>query len=343
VRAAPEMTAPTAETAITADAPPTADPPALEVAPGRRPRRVLVPVIAGVAAVVLGVSGWLVADTVALAEARAAYESSLAELDGAREASAAATAALAVAIDALGERLPIAEALVAQLGASGDILVTANLATEAARAAVDADRPTPPVASAGRLPESPAAADYAGLEAATRELTGIHERFAAALAAWTAGIGTRDAELTAAWAAHAATAPASADSLVTAHPNAGQELQDEVVAAAAAIAALEDPLAEEAPALWAALVDAQARLAAAEQAYQEQLAAQQASRSGSRSRGGSGGAPGSGGSSGGAVTLADIEAALAQQLGIPVSDVRCFDIPNGVRCEYPGGWREVTI
>lgn len=308
-----------------------------------RRRRIVLGIVAGVSVIALAAGGAFAGNAIAVGAARDRYETAVAELEATREDSRAATATLATAIAELRARVEAAEALAAQLGAEGDTLAAAVAATEAARAAVDSSGPVSPAPSAGTVPDGAGVAEYDELEAATRELIGSHERFAAALRLWTAGIGQRADDLRAAWTAHAQTAPASAEQAVAAAPNAAQELKDAVAAAADAVVALEDPLDAEAPALWAAFAEARSQLAAAEQAYQEQLAAQQAARPGSGGR-----RPGSSGSGGPPpgwyeASLAQIEAALAAERGISPSDVHCYDIPNGIRCEYPGGWREITI
>jgi membrane protein involved in colicin uptake len=116
-------------------------------------------------------------------------------------------------------------------------------------------------------------------------------------------------------------------------------------AAAAALRALTNPLAPEAVDLWKALIDAKNTLAAQEKAYQDQKAADEAAARTAKRGGSSGGSGsnGSGGNTGGGYSLNAIAAALAAQLGIPASQMTCYDISNGVRCDWPGGSRTYTI
>lgn len=309
----------------------------------------LITTIAAVTAIVLGVAGWVTYSSIQLNEARTAYEAAITDLDAAQEAATGLEDSLATALDTHTADLEVAEQLVALLGEGTESLLVAADGTRTARE--DADgyvTPGAPAKSAGRLPENPGVDDYIALRADVEALTARWLSYADDLRDDADGITADNDALAALWQAQVDTAANTAAAGINANPNASQEAKDSATAAADALTALTNPLAAESVALWQALLDANSTLATQEQAFQQQKAAEEeAARRAAANRAPSrGGSPSGGGSSGGGytpVTLEDVEAVLARDLGIDPSLVNCFDIPRGIRCEYPGGWREVTF
>lgn len=326
----------------------------------RLPRkRVLITIIAAITVVVLAVAGWLVY-TNELAVAKTAYETSISDQALAASNADKANHLVSETSGTLSEHIAIAETLATQLGDGTDIVKAAIAAIAPAKAVLAATTPISPKVSPDKLSKTPTAAEYNKLTASLKKATANYKTYTKALAE---NIKVRNAEntrLVAAWTAQAATATATAEATIAANPDGSQEAKDAVTAAAKAIVALKDSLGATAPELWKALQDSSASLVAAEQAYQAQKAAEaaeaarQAAAKNNASKGGSSRAPSrgssggssSGGSSGGnssGYSLSDIEALLAAQKGIPASSVHCFNIANGVGCNYPGGYYEVTI
>lgn len=306
-----------------------------------KPRRsVLISIIAGTTAVALGASGWLVYNNVQLENARADYEASLAELGAVQSNADSATTPHPSAFEALGASLRTAEALVTLLGEGTDTLKAASDATLAARAFADTHRlPARPATSAGSLPEGPGVDDYSDLTERTLALTVIWKTHTTQVADAIADVTTARETLAAAWQAQIDTAAEFSASAIKANRNASRKAKDAAASAAEALTALTDPLAPEAVDLWKALLDAKKKLATQQKAYEKKKAAEQ----NASSSGGWTGGSGTSGGGGGSYSLAAIAAALAAQLGIPASQVTCYDIPNGVRCDWPGGSRTYTI
>lgn len=311
-------------------------------------KRVLIPAVAALTALVLGLAGWLVHANVQLAEAKDAYETSVADLTAARAEAKDAEDALAALLDSLSSDLDIAEQLVELLGAGGEKLLIAAETTRAARELVDElERLSAPAQTAGGLTQSPTVEEYDDLRAKVDELAARFRAHTTALGAQIAAVAKSDTELTAAWQAQAATVPDAVDAALAASSNGSQGTKDAVVAAGEGLTALGDPLDAEAVELWRALQITSSTLASEEKAYQkkkkaaEEEAARQ--RAGTSSGGFHGGGSQGGGNPGGGYSLKAIEAALAAELGIAASSVTCFDISRTTtRCEYPGGWREYT-
>lgn len=312
-------------------------------------KTVLIAALSGVVAIVLAVSGWVTYTTVQLTEARAAYEAAVADLDAAQQAATDAQDALAAALETHAADLEVAEQLVALLGEGSETLLAAADGTRTAREDVDSfAAPSAPSRSAGVLSENPGVDDYASLRADVQALTARWTAYSDQLESEAETVTSDNEALATLWQAEVDTAANTAAAAINTNPNASQEAKDAATAAADALGALANPLDPEAVALWQALLDANSTLAAQEQAYQQQKAAEEeAARRAATNRAPSrGGSPSGGGSSGGGhtpVTLEDVEAALARDLGIDAGLVNCFDIPRGIRCEYPGGWREVTF
>lgn len=311
----------------------------------------IIAAIAGTLAVILGVTGWTIYTTVQLSDARAAYEAAVTELESAQSDAAAEADALTGVTQTVVGGLETAEQLVPLLGEGTETLLAAAEGTRTIRERVDGDRATTaPARSAGTLPENPTVDDYVTLRDAVETLTAAWRSYADDLAADAQTITTDGESLATLWRAQIDMAADGAAAAITASPNASQEAKDAATAAAAALTELTDPLAPESVELWAALLTANTTLAAQEQAYQEQRAAEAeaARRAAQASRppsggGSSGGRTNPGSGPGGVTTLEDVERALANQLGIDPGVVNCYDIPNGIRCEYPGGSRTVTI
>ncbi len=320
----------------------------------RLPRkRVRIPIIAAVTAIVLGVGGWLIYTNVQLAQAKDAYETSLSELSATQEAADTANAELAAALATLSAHVDIAEQLVSLLGDDGDILQAAGATTVDARAVLEATSPTAPSRTAGELSESPTVEEYDVLRAKVDELVATVVAYTTMLNERITALTTSNTELTVAWQAQTATVPDVVEAALAANANGSQGTKDAVTAAGEALTALEDPLDSEAVELWQALQSTASTLASEEKAYQDQKAAEEeAARQRARNNSGGGnpgsgggnqggGNPGGGGSS--APSMQELEASLAAYLGISASQVNCYPIPRGSRCDYPGGYSIVTI
>lgn len=320
------------------------------------PKTVLIATITGLAAIVLGVAGWATVTAIQLADARAAYETASAELDAAQQAATGLEDSLAAAIEAHTADLDVAEQLVTLLGEGTDTLLAAADGTHTSRD--DADRfatPDAPARTAGRLPENPSVDDYTALRADLEALTARWVSYTDNLESEADTITSDNEALAALWQAQVDTAANTAANTATAaintNPNASQEAKDAATAAADALGALANPLDPEAIELWQALLNANNTLAAQEQAYQEQKAAEEeaarrAAANRAPSRGGS--ASGGGSSPGGGYPtvedrLAELEASVALDAGVDASAVNCFQISNGIRCEWPGGSRTFTF
>lgn len=352
---------------------PHTEPSATESDPTSRRRlprkRVLIPVIAAVAVMVLAVAGWLVYTNIKhaneLAAAKQAYETSLNELSGAQDAANTANADLSAASVTLSAHIDVAEQLVTQIGDGSDILNTAGEVTVDAKAVLDTAGQTAPKKSAGELPENPAIADYDGLQTEVDKLVATVKAYTKALDEQIAAFTKSNTELTAAWQTQTDTVPDAAAAAIAANPNASQETKDAVTAAAEALVALDNPLAPEAVELWQTLKNTSETVVSEEAAYQAQKAAEEeAARQGARNSGGGGGGnPGAGGGNPGgsscqsascytgpsseelaAQYMAQFIASLAANLGVPASSITCYDnTPNSTRCDYPGGWREFFV
>ena len=321
-----------------------------------RQKTVLVSVIAAVAALVLGVGGWFTFTGVRAAQelndAKSAYENAVEILEAAVAAASTASAAATENETSLQRHVDVANQLAALLGDGSDVLKAGIDEAANAQTLLEAEALVAPEKTAGELAENPTVEDCENLREAVEKLTVDWNAFTKDVNARAAALQTQDDALVAAWQLQADTATAAADSIVAANPNAPQEQRDAIVAAAAAIVALEDPLAAEALELWKALQDTSNTAAASEKAYQDQKAAEEAAAR-NRSNGGSGGRSGgsnggsnSGGSNSGGGSQnynAMLEAAIAAEQGIPASSVRCFPGGIGIRCEYPGGWQEFGI
>lgn len=319
---------------------------------------VIISLVAAVAAVAIGVGGWLVYSNVQLDNAKKAYDAAVVDLNAAQVLAKDAEAARSDALDAYTADVDVAEQLAALLGDGSDVLKAAGEGTLAAREAIDADEaPKTPAKSGSKLKDNPSVEDYNNARVEVEGLTADWNAYTKALKNDVTKFGTDADALKTLWQAQVDTAADDAAAAINANPNASQEAKDAATAAAEALKALTNPLAPEAVDLWKALIDAKNTLAAQEKAYQDQKAAEKAAeeaaarnanRGGSSggNRGGSSG--GSGGNNGGVdYSLGAIAAALAAQLGIPASQVTCYDIANGVRCEWNTpertGWREFTI
>jgi len=319
-------------------------------------KRAVILVVAAVATVVLATTGWLVYTSVKhandLAAAQQAYAASLEGLNAAQQGADEAAAALAAASRALTGHLAVAEDLATRLGDGTEALRAVASAMTTARTALAVADPKVPARSAPTLPENPDLLDYDAGRAAVEALIVEVDADAAVLAERARARERQDAALVAAWQARSAAAPGMAETAVAAAPNAPQETKDAVTKAAAAVLALADPLDARAPALWQALADASAGAAGAQaawQAEQDRIAAEEAARQSQGYSGDDDGDDYGGGGGGGGYGygLADLEAAYAAELGIPTSAVNCYQISNGIHCDYAygdrSGWREVTI
>jgi len=322
-----------------------------------RKKTILITAIATVAALVLGVGGWFTYTNIKAAQelndAKTAYENSVELFETAVAAGSTASTTVTENESSLQKHVDVANQLAEILGDGSDVLKAGIEETANAQTLLDAEAAVAPSKTLVELPENPTVEDYDTARAAVENLTTEWNTFVKDAKARATALQTQDASLVSAWQLQADTATATADSVVAANPNAPQEQRDAVVAAAAAIVALEDPLSDEAPELWKALQDTSNTAVASEKAYQDQKAAEEAAArnrsnggSGGRSGGSNGGSNSGGSNSGGgsgAITPAIAEAALAAQLGIPASSVHCFLGGIGVRCEYPGGWQEFGI
>lgn len=334
----------------------------------------IISAVAAATAIALGVTGWLVYSDAQLAEARAAYEATLPDLDAAQSTGQAEEEAVRSAHDAHTAAVEAAEDLVGLLGEGTDVLVAAADGTRSSREIVDGHEvEQAPDTTAGELPENPTVDDYTTLRGAVETLTERWISYADTLTEQAESITADTDALVALWQAQVDTAADTAAAAVEANPNASQEAKDAAVAAAEALTELSNPLAPEAVELWSALLAANTTLADQERVFQEEKAAEEAriaeearlaaereaaaqrqaaqrqqnsqpSAPRAPSGGGQTAAPPSGGSTPTPEErLRRIEELEARDLGIDPSLVNCFLITNGVRCEWPGGWREVTI
>lgn len=321
-------------------------------------RSLLISVIAALTAIVLGVGGWLVYTGVQaaaeLAAAKEAYETSVADLSVAQAEATDAEAAAAAARALLSARADTAEQLVELLGEASETLLAAADATRAARELLDeVDQLASPARTVGELSESPTVEEYDALRAMVDELVATVEAYTTLLHERIAALTVSDTELTVVWQVQTATVPDAVEAALAANTNGSQETKDAVTAAGEGLTALEDPLDSEAIELWQALQSTASTLASEEKAYQEKKAAEEeAARQRARNNSGGGnpgsgggnqggGNPGGGGSS--APSLQELEASWAAYWGVSASQVNCYNIPRGVRCDYPGGSVIVTI
>jgi len=362
---------------------PRTEPPATESDPKSRrrlpPKRVLIPIIAAVTAIVLGVGGWLIYSSIQRAQAKDAYETSLSELSAAQDAANTANADLSAAAATLAAHVDIAEQLLALLGEDGDILQAAAAATVDAKAVLGAALPTVPARTAGELSESPTVEEYDALRVKVDEMLASVKADTKLLNERREALSISNIELTDAWTAQTVTVPDAVEAALAANTNASQDTKDAVTAAGEALSALVGPLGAESPELWQAFQSAFSTLESEEQDYQEQKAAEEeAARQRARNNsGGSGGGSGSGGGGGGgghyidetcqspscytgpsAEELGEIYRqqlleGLAAEWGVSVSDVTCEDgVPYpssdtsdpwygklGTMCSYWGGGR----
>lgn len=311
----------------------------------------IISVIAAATAIAVGVAGWLIYTNVQLSNAKAAYEASLVDLETARSAADGELDALGETLDSYGVDLAVAEELVALLGEGSEVLLAAADGTRSSRESIDGfEALKAPADSAGELPDNPDVDDYNTLRGATETLIADWKSYTSAIKDAADSFEADLAALAVLWQAQIDTAADSAAAAIAANANATQEAKDAATAAAAALGELDNPLDAEAPVLWKALLDANSTLAAQEKAYQDQKAAEaeaarRAAQNSRPSGGGSsgGGNTGGGSSGGGSATLGQLEAAVAERFGVSASQVNCYYVSNGVRCDYPGGSITYTI
>src|SRR5690606_4467944 len=122
---------------------------------------VIISAIAAVAAVALGVGGWLVYSNVQLDNAKKAYDAAVVDLNAAQVLAKDAEAARSDAHDAYTADVEVAEQLAALLGDGSDVLKATGEGTLAAREAIDTDdAPRAPAKSGSKLKDSPSVEDY---------------------------------------------------------------------------------------------------------------------------------------------------------------------------------------
>lgn len=301
-------------------------------------KSLIISLVAAVVTVALGVGGWLVYSNVQLDNAKKAYDAAVVDLDAARVPAKDAEAARSDALDAYTADVEVAEQLAALLGDGSDVLKAAGEGTLAAREAIDADEtPKAPATSGSKLKENPGVEDYDTARAEVEGLTADWNAYAKTLKGEVAKFEADADMLKAIWQAQVDTAADDAATAIKANRHASKKAKDAATAAAETLKALTDPLTPEAVDLWKALIDAKKTLAAQEKAYQDQKAAAR-----NANRGGSGGNTGGGG--GLPTGLSALEQSVANDQGVPVSQVHCYVVSaSSIRCDYPGGSRTFSI
>lgn len=321
--------------------------------PMKNRKKLFTIISAGVAVLLVIVGAFVFVNVKAaneLAAAKTAYETSLTDLKLAVSNADKADKALTDGSGALAAHIAVADILTEQLGDGTDTLKAAIEAVVAAKEALEVKNPTTSKKWTGEVPKNPTVKDYDSLREAVDKLIAEYEKYAKTVNANADTLAKQDKSLLEAWTAQAATAPDTAAAIIAATPNVPQETWDAVTAAGKAIVDLTDPLDATAPELWKALQDTSATATAAEKAIQdakaaaEAEAARRAANSGGNRGGNSGGNNNGGGNnggnnSGGGNYKAQAEAALAAELGIPVSQVSCNPSGGGILCTWPGGSR----
>src|SRR5690606_36247976 len=142
----------------------------------------IISLVAAVAAVALGVGGWLVYSNVQLDNAKKAYDAAVVDLNAAQVLAKDAEAARSDAHDAYTADVEVAEQLTTLLGDGTDALKTASEGTLAAREGIDGLKaPRAPAKSGPTLTENPSVEDYDTARAEIESLTADWNAYTKAL------------------------------------------------------------------------------------------------------------------------------------------------------------------